>query len=73
MTKNELDIRYKKTAYHIDGFFGRSGEVRTRGLLNPIQARYQAAPHPDGKMYFIIRFCENQQHYFDATNINKNK
>ena len=26
---------------------GRSGEIRTRGLLNPIQARYQAALHPD--------------------------
>ena len=28
--------------------YGRSGEIRTRGLLNPIQARYQAALHPDG-------------------------
>ena len=31
----------------IKDFFGRSGEIRTRGLLNPIQARYQAALHPD--------------------------
>ena len=27
--------------------FGRSGEIRTRGLLNPIQARYQTALHPE--------------------------
>ena len=28
-------------------FGGRSGEIRTRGLLNPIQARYQTALHPE--------------------------
>ena len=27
--------------------FGPSVEIRTRGLLNPIQARYQTSPHPD--------------------------
>ena len=27
--------------------FGPSGESRTHGLLNPIQARYQTAPHPE--------------------------
>ena len=27
--------------------FGPSGESRTHGLLNPIQARYQTALHPD--------------------------
>ena len=30
--------------------FGPSVEIRTRGLLNPIQARYQTSPHPD--IYF---------------------
>ena len=25
----------------------RGGEIRTRDLLNPIQARYRAAPRPD--------------------------
>ena len=30
---------------------GRSGEIRTRGLLNPIQARYQAALHPDERTF----------------------
>ena len=29
------------------GFYGPSVEIRTRGLLNPIQARYQTSPHPD--------------------------
>ena len=27
--------------------FGPSVEIRTRGLLNPIQARYQTSPHPE--------------------------
>ena len=34
--------------------FGPSVEIRTRGLLNPIQARYQTSPHPD------IQFCFTQ-------------
>ncbi len=39
-------------------FLGPSGESRTHGLLNPIQARYQTALHPDiaavfsGKQYY---------------------
>ena len=38
----------KKAEYPLqDTLHGRSGEIRTRGLLNPIQARYQAALHPD--------------------------
>ena len=28
-------------------FIGPSVEIRTQGLLNPIQARYQTSPHPD--------------------------
>ena len=31
----------------LTGSLGRSGEIRTRGLLNPIQARYQTALHPE--------------------------
>ena len=27
--------------------FGPSAEIRTQGLLNPIQARYQTSPHPE--------------------------
>ncbi len=33
-------------------FFGRSVGIRTRGLLDPNQARYQTSPHPD--VYAII-------------------
>ena len=29
------------------GFYGPSDWIRTSGLLNPIQARYQTSPHPD--------------------------
>ena len=34
--------------------FGPSDRSRTCGLLNPIQARYQSAPHPDRYYYGII-------------------
>ena len=27
--------------------FGRSGGIRTRGLMDPNHARYQTSPHPD--------------------------
>ena|GEM_PF-5413288 len=33
-------------------FFGRSGGIRTHGLLDPNQARYQTSPHP-GAMIII--------------------
>ncbi len=36
-------------------YYGPSDWNRTSGLLNPIQARYQSAPHPDiNFLYFII-------------------
>ena len=31
------------------GLTGRADRIRTYGLLNPIQARYQTAPQPDRK------------------------
>ena len=30
-----------------EDFRGRSAGIRTRGLLDPNQARYQTSPHPD--------------------------
>lgn len=36
----------KKPVTYVTGFFGPSVEIRTQGLLNPIQARYQTSPHP---------------------------
>ena len=41
----------KATSQKTDGF-GPSGESRTHGLLNPIQARYQTALHPDDDVYY---------------------
>ena len=44
-------IKQKSSKNHpnkmIFGTFGPSVEIRTQGLLNPIQARYQTSPHPD--------------------------
>jgi hypothetical protein len=33
----------------------RGGEIRTRDLLNPIQARYRAAPRPDAESCGLLR------------------
>lgn len=40
--KNEIRKNFRSFGFH-----GPSVEIRTRGLLNPIQARYQTSPHPD--------------------------
>ena len=53
-------------------FYGPSVEIRTRGLLNPIQARYQTSPHPDMQLCFahcvslitIPQFQTNCKRYF---------
>ena len=37
------------------GILGPSVEIRTRGLLNPIQARYQTSPHPE--TYLVLLSC----------------
>ena len=44
-------------------FYGPSDWSRTSGLLNPIQARYQTAPHPDNFIqpyYFTIKIYKVQ-------------
>ncbi len=33
--------------------FGRSVGIRTRGLLDPNQARYQTSPHPDSQVIIV--------------------
>ena len=40
--------------------FGRSVGIRTRGLLDPNQARYQTSPHPDRPNYYneIFPLCQ---------------
>ena len=46
--KNRADIRKNKESLIFNGsLFGLGERIRTSGLLNPIQARYQAALHPD--------------------------
>ena len=50
-------------------FFGPSVEIRTRGLLNPIQARYQTSPHPDIQLFaerldILAHLGEKCKHYF---------
>ena len=38
----------------VPAFYGPSDRSRTCGLLNPIQARYQTALHPDWTTEVII-------------------
>ena len=49
--KTKLGATEKENAEILQRFqrfslFGRSVGIRTRGLLDPNQARYQASPHP---------------------------
>ena len=43
----ESDFQIVKTPFPQWGFSGRAGGIRTRGLLHPRQALYQAEPQPD--------------------------
>ena len=45
---------------NLTAIFGPSGESRTHGLLNPIQARYQTALHP------VNRAVSNQLYYYSG-------
>ena len=51
-------------------FFGPSVEIRTRGLLNPIQARYQTSPHPDLAAQATV-ICYHSQHKKSSPNFMK--
>ena len=44
--RKSAQAKEKSPSLSAEGF-GPSGESRTHGLLNPIQARYQTALHPD--------------------------
>jgi hypothetical protein len=62
--------------------FGPSDWNRTSGLLNPIQARYQSAPHPDitimnfpdstpcglsrGRLIFVVLFQLREELYHNT-------
>ena len=65
LMKTIIIEKKKKSRTLIDtGLFrGPSDWSRTSGLLNPIQARYQTAPHPDlfsQLRYYITRRGEYQ-------------
>ena len=44
-------------------FYGPSVEIRTQGLLNPIQARYQTSPHPD----FLLSVAVSRRLVYNST------
>ena len=56
LTLSSSLLHIKKQKHHKSGLsaFGLSGETWTPGLLNPIQARYQTALHPDN--YYIMPY-----------------
>ena len=60
-------IKQKSSENHpnkmIFGTFGPSVEIRTQGLLNPIQARYQTSPHPD----FLLSVAVSQRLVYNST------
>ena len=54
-------LLYNEKRQPVKGWrFGPSGESRTHGLLNPIQARYQTALHP------VNRAVSNQLYYYSG-------
>ena len=53
---NEWFSLYKKTRNLSVSGLGPRDWIRTSGLLNPIQARYQTSPHPD--ICFVSRLPE---------------
>ena len=60
-------IKQKSSENHpnkmIFGTFGPSVEIRTQGLLNPIQARYQTSPHPD----FLLSVAVSRRLVYNST------
>ena len=60
----------KRPSTLVDGLFdGPSDWIRTSGLLNPIQARYQTSPHPETaarfrRLDYITTFRGEMQAFF---------
>ena len=54
----------------VNSILGPSVEIRTRGLLNPIQARYHTSPHPDillcvpRRLSILAHLNRKCKHYF---------
>ena len=68
-TKKAESVRTRLLLF-LTAIFGPSGESRTHGLLNPIQARYQTALHPDvtvvptGNIYYYREKAKNVNCFF---------
>ena len=58
-----LQIKNTDLLYSRPAFFGRSVGIRTRGLLVPNQARYQASPHPD-RTDLLYMMCRQKSSVF---------
>lgn len=57
----ELFEKKNHRKHLVFGGFGPSAEIRTQGLLNPIQARYQTSPHPD--MSYLVASLSMIAHF----------
>ena len=56
-------VRYRILRSYKDTLHGPSVEIRTQGLLNPIQARYQTSPHPD----FLLSVAVSRRLVYNST------
>ena len=59
--KKRLQKDLKSQRFQV--FYGPSVEIRTQGLLNPIQARYQTSPHPD----FLLSVAVSRRLVYNST------
>ena len=56
-------VHYRILRSYKHTLHGPSVEIRTRGLLNPIQARYQTSPHPD----FLLSVAVSRRLVYNST------
>ena len=54
MRRRTKKLKVPKPQRFRDFFVGLGEKIRTSGLLNPIQARYQTAPHPVTYSFIIL-------------------
>ena len=67
--KAARNIRKSRLSFENRHFLGPSDWIRTSGLLNPIQARYQTSPHPDllaslDCLDILAHLAEKCKHFF---------